>query len=82
MRKDPKSTKKTDNLTVFFVLLGSARVKALNRMLVKSTLSVFYFTNILQAALLATIPNVQKRQSSHRCLFIGKVDISPGTPIF
>jgi len=28
MGADPKSTKKTDNLTAFFVLLGSAHVKA------------------------------------------------------
>jgi len=35
--KDPKSTIKTDNLTVFFVLSGSARLKAARRMLMKST---------------------------------------------
>jgi len=33
--KDPKSTKSTDDLTIFFALLGSARVKALRKMLVK-----------------------------------------------
>jgi len=35
--KDPKSTKKTDGLTVFFGLLASAHVKAARKMLVKST---------------------------------------------
>jgi len=35
---DPKSAKKKiDDLTVFFVLLGSAPVKALHKILVKST---------------------------------------------
>ncbi len=32
---DPKSAKKTDNLTVFFALLGSAPVRAACRMLMK-----------------------------------------------
>ncbi len=35
--EDPKSKKKPDNLIVFFVLLGSAFVKALSKMLVKLT---------------------------------------------
>jgi len=35
--KDPKSAKKTDYLTVFFALLGSASVKASRKMLVKLT---------------------------------------------
>jgi len=34
---DPKSRKKTDGLTVFFALLGSAHIKAAHKMLVKST---------------------------------------------
>jgi hypothetical protein len=34
---DPKSFKKTDDLTVFFALLGSAHVKALCKMLMKLT---------------------------------------------
>jgi hypothetical protein len=34
---DPKSAKKTDNLTVFFVLLGSACVKARRKMMVTLT---------------------------------------------
>jgi len=34
---DPKSVKKTDNLTVFFMLSGSALAKAARRMLMKST---------------------------------------------
>jgi len=33
MCKDPKKCKKTDHLTVFFALLGSARVKASYEML-------------------------------------------------
>ncbi len=37
MGTDPKSVKKTDSLTIFFALLGSACVKALRKMLVKST---------------------------------------------
>ena len=36
-RVDPKSAKKMLNLTVFFALLGSVRVKAACRMLVKLT---------------------------------------------
>jgi len=35
---DPKSVKKTDNLTVFFTTLGSVYVKALCKMLMKLTL--------------------------------------------
>jgi len=34
---DPKTTKKNDSLTVFFVLLESAHVKASSKMLVKLT---------------------------------------------
>jgi len=34
-RADPKNAKKLFNLTVFFALLGSSRVKAARRMLVK-----------------------------------------------
>jgi hypothetical protein len=36
-RIDPKSTKKTNNLTVFFVLFGSAFVKTSHKTLVKLT---------------------------------------------
>jgi len=36
-RTDPNSAKKTDNLTAFFVHLGSARVKAAHRTLMKLT---------------------------------------------
>ncbi len=43
MRKDLKSAKKTDSLTVFFVLLVSARIKALCRTLVKLTPNVVIF---------------------------------------
>jgi len=35
--EDPKSAKKTDNLTVFFALLGSASIKAASRTLMKLT---------------------------------------------
>jgi len=35
--KVPKAQKDTDDLTVIFALLGSARVKALHKMLVKLT---------------------------------------------
>ena len=37
MRADPKSATKLINLTVFFALLGSARLKATRRLLVKLT---------------------------------------------
>jgi hypothetical protein len=37
MRTDLKSAIKTNSLTVFFALLGSARVKAAHKLLVKST---------------------------------------------
>jgi len=33
----PKAQKKPEGLTVFFVLLGSAHIKAANKMLLKST---------------------------------------------
>jgi len=36
--RDPKSEKRTDDLTVIFALLGSAHVKASLKLLVKSTL--------------------------------------------
>jgi len=45
----PKAQKKTYNLTVFFVLLGSALKKAAYRMLIKLT-PVVNFINILQVA--------------------------------
>ena len=35
MHLDPKSVKKIDNFTVFFMLLGSACMKAVHRMLMK-----------------------------------------------
>ncbi len=40
VRADPKSAKITFKSLVFFVLLGSVRVKAANKMFVKSTLGV------------------------------------------
>ncbi len=49
MSPDPKSIKKTDGLTVFFALLGSAQVKAALKMLMTLT-STFNFNNILRAA--------------------------------
>jgi len=39
---DPKSPKKTDNLNVFFALLGSARTKAALRMLMKLALALSF----------------------------------------
>jgi len=39
-RTDPKSTKKTYSLTIFFLLLGSVRVKTACRTLMKLTPSV------------------------------------------
>jgi len=44
-----RKRKKTDDLTVFFMLLGTASVKAVHRTLMKSTPGV-NFTNILRAA--------------------------------
>jgi len=46
IRANPESAKKTDDLTVFFVLLGSVSVKAAHKMLVISTPGV-NITNIL-----------------------------------
>jgi len=37
MSKDPQSAKKTDNLTMFFALLGYVHVKTEQKMLVKLT---------------------------------------------
>jgi len=48
---DPNSNKNTDNLTIFFALLGLARLKAACKMLMKLTTGV-NFINILQAAFL------------------------------
>jgi len=45
-RADPKSTKRLDELTVFFALLGSVSAKAVHRMLVKLTPGL-NFINIL-----------------------------------
>ena len=50
VREDPKSAIKLLNLTVFFAFLGSERVKAALRMLVKLTPAGVNFANILQAA--------------------------------
>ncbi len=44
---DPKGTKKTDNLTVFFALLGSARVKAAHRLLMKWTPGVDFTRKLI-----------------------------------
>ena len=40
---DPESVKKIDNLTVFFMLLGSPSIKAVRRMLMKSTPGSYNF---------------------------------------
>ncbi len=47
LHADPKSTKNTDSLAVFFMLLGSLQVKSAHKMLAKSTLGV-NFINILR----------------------------------
>jgi len=57
---DPENAKKTDNFTVFFALLGSTRVKALCKMLVKLTPGL-NFTNVLQAAFTDADPKSSKR---------------------
>jgi len=51
---DPESAKKKDNLTVFFALLGTVRIKAGCRKLMKLTPAV-NFTNILKAAFAPTL---------------------------
>jgi hypothetical protein len=45
---DPECVKKIDNLTVFFMLLGSVQIKAVRRILMKLTPGV-NFNNILGA---------------------------------
>jgi len=50
---DPKSAKKTDNFSVFFVILGSALVKSACRMLMKLTPGV-NFINILRGTFTCT----------------------------
>jgi len=59
---DPESIKNTVKSSVSFMLLGSGRVKAVCRMLMKLSLGV-NFVNILTQSFCA------KRQSSHQCLF-------------
>jgi len=44
---DPKRAKKTDNLIVFFVLLGSVRIKAALKTFVKSTPGVNFINIVL-----------------------------------
>jgi len=41
---DPETPKKTDDLTVFFVLLGSAHAKGAHKALVKSTLGLNFIS--------------------------------------
>jgi len=48
MRADPKTTKKTDSLTVFLAFLGSAHVKAARRMLVKLTPGQILFSDLFE----------------------------------
>jgi len=52
---DPKSIKKIDNFTVIFTLLGSARVKAEHKTLMKLRPGV-NFTNILHVAFMPIDP--------------------------
>ena len=51
---DPKSVKKIDNLTVFFTLLGSLRVKAVRRTLMKLSpgFTVYIFASGLRTKIL------------------------------
>jgi len=66
---DPKITKNTDGLTVFFALLGSEGVKAARKMLLKSTPGV-NFINVLSTTFTLGDPkSVKKIQLSHKYLF-------------
>jgi len=56
MHADPKSAKETDSLTVFFVLLRSACVKAARKMFVKSTLG-YIDTNLIRLSLVFMFAN-------------------------
>ena len=60
MLVDPKCAKKTDNLTVFFALLGSTCAKAARKTLMKSTPGV-NFINVLQAAFVLADPKSVKK---------------------
>jgi len=60
MCTDPKSSKKTDGLTIF-VLLGSLCVKAASKMLVKLTPQSVNFINIFGAAFECKDPKNEKR---------------------
>jgi len=44
-----KAQKDTDDLAVFFALLGSARVKALHKMLMKLTIDSFFEVEMVDA---------------------------------
>jgi len=57
---DPKSAKKTVKLSFFFVLLGSACVKAAHRMLMKLTLGI-NVTNIYKQLLFEKISQKGKK---------------------
>jgi len=59
-RTDPESKKKTDNLTVFFALSGSALVKAACKWLVKLTPGL-NFINILCTAFTLVDPKSIKK---------------------
>jgi len=56
LRSDPKSAKRTDDLTVFFAPSGSARIKAASRTLMKLTPSVNFI-------------NVKCTRFSYKCHF-------------
>jgi len=63
-RTDPKGAKKTNNLTVFFGLTGSARVKAALRTLMKLATGVNFINiplvHVCKQFLSAQIPKAQK----------------------
>jgi len=60
MCTDPKPTKKTDDLAVFYALLRSTSVKAGCKMLVKLTPGV-NFMNVLRSAFMCTDPKPTKK---------------------
>ncbi len=64
MFADPKSAKKTDNLTIFFALLGSARVKAAQRTLMKLIPGIQLFIPRFSSVLLCQFPFSNKTSST------------------
>jgi len=65
---DPKSVKKIDNLTVFFMLLGSESIKAVQRTLMKLSPGVFHQS--FWAASARTDTKSANRHWWRDCLFV------------